>query len=413
MSSSQLIEIDAARELVLACAERLGSEQVALHAALGRVLAADVASPQAVPPFDNSAMDGFAVRSADVREAGPDVPVSLRIVDESRAGHPARRELGRGEAIAISTGAAMPQGADAVVPVERTVASSAGVEVLVAVSTGNDVRHAGDDLRAGELVIEAGSAIGAAQLGALASVGAAEVECVRRPRVSLVVTGDELLEPGESPRAGAIYDSNAFSVGALAQRCGAVLTRPATVADDPAATRDALERALEGTDVLIVCGGMSVGAHDHVRQSLAALGVRERFWGIALKPGKPTSFGTHAASLVFGLPGNPVSAMVTFALLVAPALRALQGETAASRRTYATLAEDYEKAADRAHAVRARLLLTTNGWQAQLTGDQRSHILGSMLGADALALIPTSVTAVRAGEPVEVLLLEGAYPTLR
>jgi len=413
MSSSQLIEIDAARELVLACAERLGSEPVELRAALGRVLAADVASPHAVPPFDNSAMDGFAVRSTDVREAGPHAPVSLRIVDESRAGHPARRELGRGEAIAISTGAAMPKGADAVVPVERTVASSAGVEVLAAAAAGNDVRYAGDDLRAGELVIEAGSAIGAAQLGALASVGAAEVECVRRPRVSLVVTGDELLEPGESPRAGAIYDSNAFSVGALAQRCGAVLRRPATVADDPAATRDALERALEETDVLVVCGGMSVGAHDHVRQSLAALGVRERFWGIALKPGKPTSFGTHAASLVFGLPGNPVSAMVTFALLVAPALRAMQGETTASRRTYATLAEDYEKTADRAHAVRARLLLTSDGWQAQLTGDQRSHILGSMLGADALALIPTSVTAVRAGESVEVLLLEGAYPTLR
>jgi molybdopterin molybdotransferase len=413
MSSPQLIEIDAAREVVLECAARLGSEPVALQDALGRVLAADVASPWAVPLFDNSAMDGFAVRSADVRDAGPQAPVSLRIVDESRAGHPAERELGRGEAIAISTGAAMPQGADAVVPVERTAASSAVVEVLGAVVAGNDVRHAGDDLRAGELVIEAGSAVGAAQLGALASVGAAEVECVRRPRVSLVVTGDELLEPGESPRVGAIYDSNAFSVGALAQRCGAKVTRPATVADDAAATRDALERALEGTDVLVVCGGMSVGAHDHVRQSLAALGVRERFWGIALKPGKPTSFGTRAAALVFGLPGNPVSAMVTFALLVAPALRALQGETAASRRTYATLAEDYEKAADRAHAVRARLLLTPDGWQAQLTGDQRSHILGSMLGADALALIPTSVTSVRAGERVEVLLLEGAYPTLR
>jgi molybdopterin molybdotransferase len=413
MSSSQLTEIDAAREVVLECAARLGGEPVALHEALGRVLAVDVLSPQAVPPFDNSAMDGFAVRSVDVREARPHAPVRLRVIDESRAGQPAERELGQGEAIAISTGAAMPRGADAVVPVERTAPSAGGVEVELAVASGNDVRRAGDDLRAGELVIEAGSAIGAAQLGALASVGAAEVQCARRPRVSLVVTGDELLEPGESPRPGAIYDSNAFSVGALARGCGAEVTRAATVADDPSATRAALERALEGSDVLVVCGGMSVGTHDHVRQALASLEVRERFWGLALKPGKPTSFGTRGATLVFGLPGNPVSAMVTFALLVAPALRALQGQTTASRRTYATLAEDYTKPADRAHAVRSRLLLTLDGWQARPTGDQRSHILGSMLGADALALIPTSVTSVRAGERVEVLLLEGAYPTLR
>ncbi|MGH2863804.1 MAG: molybdopterin molybdotransferase MoeA [Solirubrobacteraceae bacterium] len=413
MGSSQLIEIDAARELVLGCARRLGSEQVALSDALGRVLAVDTPSPQAVPPFDNSAMDGFAVRSVDVREAGPQAPVRLRIVDESRAGRPAQRELGPREAIAISTGAAMPEGADAVVPVERTASSANGVEILASVTAGNDVRHAGDDLRAGELVMGAGGAIGAAQLGALASVGADVLECVRRPRVSLVVTGDELIEPGESPRAGAIYDCNAFSVGALARSCGAELAHTARIADDPSATRAGLTRALQGSDVLVVCGGMSVGAHDHVRQSLAALEVRERFWGIALKPGKPTSFGTRAGTLVFGLPGNPVSAMVTFGLLVAPALRALQGEATASRRTYATLGEDYAKPAGRAHAVRARLLLTPEGWQARPTGDQRSHILGSMLGADALALIPTSVTSVRAGERVEVLLLEGAYPTLR
>jgi molybdopterin molybdotransferase len=410
---SQLIEIEDAREAVLGCARRLGSERVALGNALGRVLAVDVASPQPVPGFDNSAMDGFAVRSSDVSEAGPQTPVSLAVVGESRAGHPARREPGPGEAIAISTGAAMPQGADAVVAVERTVPAEHSVEVLAAVQPGNDVRHAGDDLQAGELVLGAGRVIGAVQLGALASVGAAELECFRRPRVSLVVTGDELLEPGESLRAGAIYDSNAFSVGALAQRCGAELTRMARIGDDAPATREGLARALEGSDVLVVCGGMSVGAHDHVRQSLAELEVRERFWGIALKPGKPTSFGTRGGTLVFGLPGNPVSAMVTFALLVAPALRALQGDTAAPRRTYAALDEDYGKSADRAHAVRCRLLLGEDGWRARPTGDQRSHILNSMLGADALALIPTSVTSVRAGERVEVLLLEGAYPTLR
>jgi molybdopterin molybdotransferase len=413
MSSAQLIEIEHARQTVLRCAGALESEQVDLRGALGRVLAADVVSRQPVPPFDNSAMDGFAVRHVDVIDAGPQKPVRLTVVDESRAGHPAERELGAGEAIAISTGAVMPSGADAVVAVERTVPDGRGVEVLAAVRAGNDVRHAGDDLRAGELVLGAGSVIGAAQLGALASVGSADVECARRPRLSLVVTGDELLEPGESPRPGAIYDSNAYSVGALARRCGAEVVSTATVADDPLATRETLAQALEGSDVVVVCGGISVGAHDHVKSSLAALDVKERFWRVALKPGKPTWFGTRDRTLVFGLPGNPVSAMVTFALLVAPALRALQGEADASRRSYATLTEAYRKPADRAHAVRCRLRLSGDGWQAQPTGDQRSHILSSMLGADALALIPTSVTSVEAGERVEVLLLEGAYPTLR
>lgn len=413
MGARQLTEIDEARETVLRCAGALTSEQVDLRDALGRVLAADVVSRQPVPSFDNSAMDGFAVRHVDVSDAGAQTPVRLTVVDESRAGRPAERELGPGEAIAISTGAAMPSGADAVVAVERTVPGEGSVQVLAAVGVGNDVRRAGDDLRAGELLLGAGSVIGAAQLGALASVGAADVECSRRPRLSLVVTGDELLEPGESPRAGAIYDANAFSVGALARRCGAEVRRMATVADEPRATRETLAQALEGSDVVVVCGGISVGAHDHVRSSLAALDVRERFWGVALKPGKPTWFGTQARTLVFGLPGNPVSAMVTFALLVAPALRVLQGEADAARRSYARLTEAYRKPADRAHAVRCRLRLSEEGWQAQPTGDQRSHILSSMLDADALALIPTSVTSVEAGERVEVLLLEGAYPTLR
>jgi molybdopterin molybdotransferase len=413
MGARRLTEIDEARETALRCAGALNREQVDLRDALGRVLAADVVSRQPVPSFDNSAMDGFAVRHVDVSDAGAHTPVRLTVVDESRAGRPAERELGPGEAIAISTGAAMPSGADAVVAVERTVPGERSVQVLAAVGVGNDVRRAGDDLRAGELLLGAGSAIGAAQLGALASVGAAEVECFRRPRLSLVVTGDELLEPGESPRPGAIYDSNAFSVGALARRCGAEVRRMATVADEPRATRETLAQALEGSDVVVVCGGISVGAHDHVRSSFAALDVRERFWRVALKPGKPTWFGTQARTLVFGLPGNPVSAMVTFALLVAPALRALQGEADAARRSYATLTEAYRKPPDRAHAVRCRLQLSEEGWQAQPTGDQRSHILSSMLGADALALIPTSVTSVEAGERVEVLLLEGAYPTLR
>jgi molybdopterin molybdotransferase len=402
-STTELIEIEAAQREVLARVERLESEPVALAESLGRVLAEPVSSPDPVPGFDNSAMDGYAVRAADT--AGAERAVTLTVAGESRAGHPADRELGAGEAIAISTGALMPSGADAVVRVEDTDGGRERVAIEVAVEPGQNVRRAGEDIEAGETVLEPGVEIAAAEAGVLASLGLASVACTRRPRVHLLTTGDELQEAGEPLRAGAIRNSNTYSVGALVGAAGAELVGTEIVRDDRAATEAALERAL-AADVAVVCGGVSVGEHDHVRGALAELGAEQVFWGVALRPGKPTWFGVGpAGSLVFGLPGNPVSAMVTFLLFTRPAIRRMLGARDERRRTSAVLEGDYPKRPGRAHLVRCRLELRDDGWHATPTKEQGSHVLTSMLGADALAILPSASGDVRAGERVEIELL--------
>ncbi len=410
--ASPLIEIDDARRAVLDAVRPLTYESERLADALGRVLAEDVRSVDPVPPFDSSAMDGFALRFADVRDADERRPATLTVVGESRAGHPCDRALGAGEAIAISTGAIVPDGSDAVVPLERTSARNGYVDVLAAVPEGNDVRRAGEDIGAGEAVIAAGTRLRPAHLGVLASLGRAEIRCFMRPRVSVLTTGDELVSPGRELPRGAIYNSNAYSVPALALDAGARVGLTTTVRDEPRATADGLVRALDTSDVVVICGGVSVGEHDHVRPTLAELGVAERFWGVALKPGKPTWFGVRDQTLVFGLPGNPVSAIVTFTLLVAPALRALAGAPAELRRTTALLGSDLEKRPGRAHAVRCRLRASERGWVAEPTGEQGSHVLTSMLDADALALLPSDSAGASAGERVAIELLPGARPEL-
>jgi len=397
--AAKLIEFEEARSLVLECAQRLEPEAVALDGALGRVLADEVRAPGDVPPFDNSAMDGFAVR-ADDTGAG----VLLRIVDESRAGAPAGVTIGAGEACAISTGAEIPQGADAVVRVEDTRRRDATVELLVSVERGRDLRHAGDDVRAGALVLEPGVRIGPAELGVLASVGRASVVVGPRPRVAVVTTGDELVGVDAPLVPGAVRNSGAYVIPALVERAGGRTVSVAHARDDPALIRSAIATALEA-DVTVITGGMSVGRHDHVSDVLESLGVTRRFAGVALKPGKPLSFGTRGATLVFGLPGNPVSSLVTFLLFARPALQALAGESPQRARTVATLDEDCEREPSRVQAVRCQLELRPDGWHAITTGPQSSHILTSLLGADAFAIVPAGVGLVAAGEQVLVELL--------
>ena len=374
--------------------------------ALGRVLAVEVAATDPVPGFDNSAMDGFAVRAEDTAGATAQAPVRLGVVDESRAGRPASRGPGSGEAVLISTGAMVPEGADAVVRVEDTSADDGVVDVEVAAEAGLNVRRAGEDIRGGEPVLEPGVAIGPAEVGVLASVGRAEIACARRPRAYVLTTGDELHEPGEPLPPGGIRNSNSYAVPALAERAGAEVAGVEMVADDPVATREAIERAL-AHDVVVLSGGVSVGDHDHVRDALAELGAEQVFWGVALRPGKPTWFGTHPdGALVFGLPGNPVSAMVTFILFARPAIDAMLGRPGGVRRASAILDEEYPKRPGRGHAVRVRLEAREDGWHARTTGAQGSHVLTSMLGADALAMIPAASEGVAAGERVEIELLE-------
>jgi molybdopterin molybdotransferase len=409
-TSDRLIELEPARTLVLERASTLGSEEVALREALGRVLCEDVTSAEAVPSFDNSAMDGFAVRARDTAGATTDRPARLRIVGESSAGHPARRGPTENEAIAISTGAMLPEGADAVVRIEDVLGTDTEIEVRAPVESGRDVRRAGDDIRAGEVALGAGTPIGPYELGVLASVGQVWVPCVRRPSVRVLCTGDELLDPHEPLRAGCVRDSNAYTVPALAGLAGAEVTGVRNVGDEQAATEAAVAETLR-CDVAVICGGVSVGVHDHVRPALRAAGAREVFWRVALRPGKPIWFGVlprggeERETLVFGLPGNPVSAVVTFLLFVRPALRRLCGADPGRDRLSAILDEGYRKPAGRAHAVRCSLSLGDDGWHARPTGPQGSHVLRSMLGAEGLAIVPSSSDGVARGERVEVELL--------
>jgi molybdopterin molybdotransferase len=405
VSPPELIGLEEARAAVLDRARALPAGCLALGAALGRVLAEDLASVEPVPGFDNSAMDGFAVRSRDTKGASPGAPAALEIIDESRAGVPARRGVGAGEAIRISTGAMLPAGADAVLRVED--AGLDGERVLVAgeIEAGRDIRRCGEDIGVGEKVLAAGTPIGPAELGVIASLGLDSVPCHRRPRVHVLASGDELLEPGEEMRPGGVRNSNGYTLSALAERAGAEVCGTGRVPDELEGTRAAIAPAL-GDDVVVISGGVSVGEHDHVKEALTELGAQRVFWGIALKPGRPTWFGTHGKTLVFGLPGNPVSAVVTFLLLVRPALAALAGAGPARRRTVAKLTRDYKKQPGRTHAIRCRLELCEDGWHADPTGAQGSHILTSMLGAECLALIPAEATALGAGERVEVEFID-------
>jgi molybdopterin molybdotransferase len=393
---SELISIAEARRRVLESVPRLGDEVVALDDALGRVLAEEVTSAIDVPPFDSSGMDGYAV------VAGPGA--ELEVIGEARAGHPADMGVERGAAVRISTGGKLPEGADAVVPVERTTASNGTVRVPET-SPGQNVRRAGEDVSAGTVVLAAGTIMGPAELGVAASVGRADVRVARRPRVAILVTGDELTPPGEPLPPGGIYSSNAFALAAQVERAGAELAGRTSVPDDPDGTRSAIGAALDRADVVVVSGGVSVGPHDHVKQTLRDLGVEERFWGVSLRPGKPAWFGVRDGTLAFGLPGNPVSAMVTFQLFARPALAALQGAPPEARHVTATLTEAVPRNPQREQAVRVRLSQTDHGLAARPTGEQGSHMLTSMLGADGLALIAAGEGAAEAGDRVEVELL--------
>jgi molybdopterin molybdotransferase len=391
----ELLPIRRAREAVLAACRPLPSEPVPIGEALGRVLAEDVVATADVPPFVNSAMDGFAVR-ADA-SSGP-----LRVVGEARAGAPAAVGPADGEAIRISTGAALPDGADAVVRVEDTAEADGTVRLAAPVRPGQNVRAAGEDVRAGTVALSAGTTLGAAELAVAVVAGAATLPCARRPRVAILCTGDELREPGAALGPGEIHNSNAVALAALANGAGGEVVRARTVRDEPASTREAFAAALRDADVVVASGGVSVGPHDHVKPALLALGVEQRFWRVDLQPGKPTWFGTRAAQLVFGLPGNPVSAFVTFLLFARPALRALQGDGAPlPARAEAALTQEIPRRA-REQALRVRLHVRDGALHATPTGPQGSHVTASLLGADALAFVAAGTGTIASGERVAI-----------
>jgi len=395
---ASLLTLEEAQERVLARARPLATELVPLAEAARRVAAEDARALVDLPPFANSAMDGFAVRVADL-------PATLRIVGESAAGRPFEGGLGAGDCVAISTGAVVPDGADAVVPVELVVEHDNTVEIPTLDGAGSNIRPRGGDVVAGEVVVPIGAALNPARLAAAAAAGIGTLRCARRPRVAVLATGSELVPPGEALRPGEIYEANGLMLGTALAAAGADVHVEPSVADDRVALRESLERAL-AADVLVTSGGVSVGEHDLVREVERELGVDEVFWRVAIKPGKPVSFGLREGVLVFGLPGNPVSALVGCELFVKPALRALQGlADALPRFERGRLSIPLRRNGDRDEFVRARSHFEDDVLVLEPVVGQESHMIVRSAAADALVHVPRGNGELEPGSSVRWLRL--------
>jgi molybdopterin molybdotransferase len=398
-AEAKRISIEDARDLVLAQLARLEGEQVALDHALGRVLAEDAVAPTDLPPFDSSGMDGFAVIATDTEDA----PVALKIIGEARAGTLAQAPVEHGTAIRVSTGAVVPAGADAIVRQELTEIEDGAVIVNEEVAAGNDVRYAGEDIRMGETILHAGTLLGSAEIGALAAVNIARPVVVRKPRIALVSTGDELVSPGPELQPGQIRDANAPALTAAAHAAGAEIVASVRVGDDRAKTIATLEDALRGADIVVTVGGVSVGPHDHVRPALEQLGAQQVFCRVSLKPGGQVClYVARGGTLAFALPGNPASALTAFRVLVVPAIYGMLGRDLTLHTARGVAETDLPGTIGRTSVIRCSAKMHDDGWHVTPNGDQRSHILTSMLGVPVLALVPEDREVLRAGEPVDI-----------
>jgi molybdopterin molybdotransferase len=399
----KLIDHAQATKLVLENTPRLPVVRAPLMDARGLALAEDVRARFDSPPFDNSAVDGYAVRSADATEAGR----IFEVVDEAPAGRPAEKSVGEGEAIKIFTGGVIPDGADAVVMVENTSGWGEEFELKKPAKAGNNLRGAGEDVREGDLMLRAGTEVGAPEIALAATQGYGELPVYRRPKVVVLSTGSELVEPGTRDLSpGEIFDSNSFALLAQALEAGADARRLYAASDEEDVLKSAMEEALTSADIVVTSGGVSVGEKDLVKSTLLDLGVDQVFWGIKLKPGKPVFFGKREGARFFGLPGNPVSAMVCFELFVRPALMQMMGREDKHRpHVEVYFDEDVENKFGRMHAMRVTLTRTEKGWRAESVGAQGSGLVSSLTKADALALIGPESEGVRADEPVEAVVL--------
>lgn len=400
-----MLSVEQTLEQILRNIVPLASLRLPLAEASGRIAAESQTARCDLPPFDNSAMDGYAVLSADVRHASGTSPVTLKLAGRTAAGQAPATSLKPGECLRIFTGAPMPQGADAVVMQEDTTADGDSVQVLDGVKPWENVRFRGEDLKSGVEILQAGQRLNAQRIGLLAAVGMESVTVHRKPRLALLSTGNELVEAGQPLGPGQIYESNRVALAALLQSAGAETTLLPMGQDRLEDLTALFADALSQYDGVVSTGGVSVGELDLVKEAFQRAGGQLESWRVAMRPGKPFAFGSRGKSLFFGLPGNPVSAFVTASLLVIPAVQRWQGATQLGlRKVRAQLTERMTNKGDRRHYV--RVILDANG-EVRATGPQASHLLVTLAQANALLDVPPATTC-EVGTSVEVLLLPGA-----
>jgi molybdopterin molybdotransferase len=404
---AEWVEYEEARALVLSVAKTLRAESVPLAEALGRSPARDIKTRENIPPFTKATMDGYAVKAEDTRAAGKDAVAELEVTEDLPAGRVSRKSVGPGQAVRIMTGAPLPKGADAVVMVEDTEKSGGRVKVRREVKPGANIGQAGEDLKKGELVLERGAVIGPAETGLLAAAGLVRVPVVRRPKLAVIATGDEIVEPGDRKGPGQIRNSNGPALLAMALRAGADAKYLGIARDRSSSLRAKLDRT-KGADILVLSGGVSAGDYDLVRDELRAAGVRPVFWQVRIKPGKPVFFGRRGSQLVFGLPGNPTSAMVTFLLFVQPAIERLLGrKKPGPRGGRAVLAEDIVLKPGRTQFLRAVLDAEGAVLKVAPYADQKSGVLRSMARSQVFIVVPADVYRLEKGGEVKILFMDG------
>ncbi|MCL1908896.1 MAG: molybdopterin molybdotransferase MoeA [Holophagaceae bacterium] len=397
-----------ALEIILSHIKSATAIRMRIDEALGLVVAETVLSCEKLPPFDNSAMDGFAVRACDCEHASADRPVSLQILQDLPAGSVATQALLRGTAMRIMTGAKMPTGSDAVIPVEDTRPSDNFVEILCATKSKKNVRFAGEDIGLGDVAISLGEPVKPAHIGLLAALGISEVPVIPPARVAVITTGNELVEHTEKPSSGQIRDANLHSLSAQMRSWGAISVGYPRIADTREAVGSAFAQATEECDILLSTGGVSVGDYDYVKEMLDSLGAKQHFWRIAQKPGGPFGFWTLSGKPFFGVPGNPVSAMVMAELYLKPAIRQMMGHKDVRHACMtATLETGFRKSGNdgKRHFLRVNMAEIGGRWIARLSGSQGSAQLTSICAANALAMIPEDATEILPGGEVEVIMM--------
>ena len=403
-----MITVREALDRILGSISPLGLEKANILSALGRVIGEDIYAPRNIPPRDNSAMDGYALKSKDTTGAGAESPVILNVIEDIPAGYTPQKTVGSGEAARIMTGAPVPEGADAVVMVEETESDNAGVRIYAEAAEGQNIRHAGEDVREGDLVIRAGTLLRPAETGMLSALGRSFVKVYQKPLVALIATGDELVDIDDAASPGKIVSINSYSLAAQVMECGGIPLQLGIAKDNMDDLTEKFRDAMRA-DIIVSSAGVSVGDYDFVKDVMKDMGIGIDFWQVAERPGKPMTFGSREGKPAFGLPGNPVSSMITFEQYVRPAILKMTGHKDVFRRTIrAKLTEDIKKKRGLRYFIRGRIKSQGRGFVVETTGQQGSGILKSMVLANGIIVIPEDMDFIKAGSEVTVQLIDNS-----